>query len=56
MLEASRLNAKNPSLPFEDDTALKNRNIPDKLCAAVRQWLDDPYQQFEQMRIRGGVD
>ena len=56
MLEASRLNAKNPSLPFEDDTALKNRNIPDKLCAAVRQWLDDPYQQLEQMRIRGGVD
>lgn len=54
MLDASRPNAKNPFLPFEDDTAIKNQNVPEKLRGVIQQWLEEPYQRLEQLRTRLG--
>jgi len=54
MLNASRLNAKNPFLPFEDDTLVKNRHVPENLRGVVQQWLEEPYRQLEQLRLTLG--
>jgi hypothetical protein len=42
--------AKNPKLPFADDTEAKNRAAPEEMRQLARQWLDGVYQQLETQR------
>jgi hypothetical protein len=43
--------AKNPKLPFADDTVAKNRGAPEEMRRLARQWLDAVYQQLETKRV-----
>jgi hypothetical protein len=54
MRKVSRLNAKNPFLPFEDDCALKEQNVSENVRDAVEQWLVEPYRRLEQLRASIG--
>jgi hypothetical protein len=54
MLDASRRDAKNPSLPFEGDTVLKQQRVSENISAAVQRWLEGPYQQLELVRTKQG--
>jgi hypothetical protein len=47
----SRFHAKNPKMPFADDTAAKNRSAPEGMHQFARQWLDGVYQQLEAQRL-----
>lgn len=50
MLDAAKLNAKNPVLPFEDDTKEKNERATGKIRDLARQWLEPVYQELEKQR------
>lgn len=52
MFAASKMNAKNPVLPFEDDTKEKNERAPEEVRDLARQWLAKVYQQLEAERLR----
>ena len=54
MLKASRLNAKNPFVPFEKDAGSKKQNAAENLRGVVQQWLEEPYRRLEQLRTRLG--
>ncbi len=43
--------AKNPKLPFADDTAAKNRGAPEEMRRFARQWIEPIYQQLETQRL-----
>ncbi|HUD47747.1 MAG TPA: hypothetical protein VMR33_13015 [Candidatus Baltobacteraceae bacterium] len=43
--------AKNPVLPYVDDTDAKNRGAPEGMRGFARQWLDEVYQQLETQRL-----
>jgi hypothetical protein len=47
-----RFHAKNPALPFADDTEAKNRAAPEGMRRFARQWLDGVYQQLEAQRVK----
>ena len=49
-----RYHAKNPMLPFVDDTDAKNRGVPEEIRHRARQWLDGIYQQLETQRLARG--
>jgi hypothetical protein len=46
-----RFHAKNPALPFVDDTEVKNRTAPEGMRLFARQWLDGVYHQLEAQRL-----
>jgi len=46
-----RFHAKNPALPFADDTEARNRAAPEGTRRFARQWLDGVYQQLEAQRL-----
>jgi len=46
-----RFQAKNPALPFSDDTESKNRAASEEMRNAARQWLDGIYQRLEDRRL-----
>ena len=54
MLDAARLNAKNPALPFEPDSEAKRKFASTEIRDLTRQWLEPVYQQLETQRITGG--
>jgi len=50
MLSASKLNAKNPVLPFESDSETKRNSASPELRAITGRWLGGVYQQLERRR------
>lgn len=54
MLGVARLNAKNPVLPFEPDSAAKRNAASVEIRDLTRQWLETVYQQLESQRHAGG--
>ena len=50
MLSASKLNAKNPVLPFESDSETKRNSAAPELRAITERWLVGVYQQLERRR------
>ena len=51
MLRAARRDAKNPDIPFEDDTGRKQALAPPPLRAAADRWLAPRYDRLEQARV-----
>jgi hypothetical protein len=43
--------AKNPKLPFADDTEAKHRAAPQEIRRLAEQWLDGVYQQLDAQRL-----
>jgi hypothetical protein len=54
MMGAAKLNAKNPVLPFEPDSAKKNAAATTELRAVTHDWLDGAYQKLEWQRQSQG--
>jgi hypothetical protein len=54
MLDAARLNAKNPVLPFEADSQAKRQGAPEAIRAISRQWLEEVYGKLEGLRMERG--
>jgi hypothetical protein len=54
MMAASRMNARNPTLPFQIDGRAKINMATPEIRALAHQWLDDIYQQLESCRSRRG--
>jgi len=54
MLDAARMNAKNPVLPFEPDSQAKREALTSELRELTQQWLDGVYQQLEAQRLAHG--
>lgn len=50
MREAAQRDAKNPVLPFEDDTATKQRALAATSRTLVEQWVRPPYEALELAR------
>jgi len=50
MLASAQWNAKNPVLPFEEDSQSKRDLVSPEFRALTRQWLDGVYQQLEVRR------
>jgi hypothetical protein len=46
--------AKNPNLPFAEDTETKNRAAPEEIRRTAKQWLDGIYRQLEAQRLAQG--
>jgi hypothetical protein len=46
-----QFDAKNPLLPYADDTSAKARGVTDEIRGITRQWLDEPYQRLEARRL-----
>jgi len=51
MTRVSRFHAKNPVLPFEDDTLAKSRAATDEIREIARQWLNGTYEELEARRL-----
>jgi hypothetical protein len=47
MRKVARLNAKNPNLQFEDDSAAKNKQASEQLIQATERWLAPVYEQLQ---------
>ncbi len=54
MAVAAKRNAKNPFLPFEEDSKARQQSATDGIRALSRQWLDESYGQLEAERSRCG--
>ena len=54
MLAAARMNARNPTIPFQPDVQAKIAMATPELRALTHQWLDDIYQQLESGRRSHG--
>jgi hypothetical protein len=50
MLDAARLDAKNPVLPFEPDSEAKRRSAKAEMRTLTEQWLDGIYQRLQSQR------
>ena len=50
MLDAAKLDAKNPVLPFEADSEAKHRSATEESRALTEKWLQPIYQQLESKR------
>jgi hypothetical protein len=48
----SRLNAKNPSMLFRDDTEAKNQGAPEGMRQFARLWFGEVFQQLEEQRLK----
>ncbi len=46
-----QFDAKNPLLPFADDTLAKARGVTEEIRQVTRQWLEAPYQRLEARRL-----
>ncbi|HWD94751.1 MAG TPA: sulfotransferase [Verrucomicrobiae bacterium] len=56
MLDAARLDAKNPVLPFEADSQAKRDSATPETRALTERWLAEVYQRLESERqAQGGV-
>jgi hypothetical protein len=51
MMKAARLNAKNPALPFEEDSQAKRQGASEATRALARQWLEEIYVKLEGRRM-----
>jgi hypothetical protein len=51
-LAAARLDAKNPVLPFEDDSAEKRALATAAVREAAERWVGEPYRRLEEARRR----
>jgi hypothetical protein len=51
MTRVSRFNAKNPVLPFEDDTQFKRRVATEEIRRIARQWLNGTCEELEARRL-----
>jgi len=56
MLNAARMNAKNPVLPFAPDSEAKRKSVPSELRELTERWLDGVYQALEAQRRLQGLD
>lgn len=54
MSDAAKRNAKNPALPFEEDSQAKQRAVPEGARLIARQWLEEVYRQLEAARSERG--
>lgn len=54
MLDAARLDAKNPVLPFESDSQAKHDSATAETRVLTQQWLDGVYHQLESQRQAQG--
>jgi hypothetical protein len=54
MMAAALMNAKNPVLPFEEDTRAKREGASPEIRALTRQWLEGVYGQLETVRLERG--
>jgi hypothetical protein len=52
MEAAARLDAKNPALPFEDDSEGKRASATAAVRHAVERWAAQPYRRLEEARRR----
>jgi hypothetical protein len=52
--EAAGRNAKNPVLPFEEDSEAKRQRAPEEIRLVARQWLEEVYRQLEARRMEHG--
>lgn len=52
--EVTRMNAKNPVLPFEPDSQTKRASVTVELRDLTHRWLDGVYEQLEAQRSAGG--
>jgi hypothetical protein len=52
MQAASRLDAKNPFLRFEDDTEAKARAATDLIRQMADRWIGPVYAELEAIRVR----
>ena len=52
MAGAVRFDAKNPFLPFTDDTLAKAQGVTEEIRQITRQWLDAAYQRLEARRLK----
>lgn len=50
MLEAARMNAKNPVLPFEQDSSAKRESASAEIRRLTHDWLEGVYEQLEMRR------
>ncbi|WP_224249882.1 sulfotransferase [Hyalangium gracile] len=50
MREAALLDAKNPVLPFQDDTAVKQQTLKPAAREQVERWVRPPYEALEAAR------
>jgi hypothetical protein len=51
MRHASQFNAKNPSLPFENDIASKRRDASSEVREMVSKWIMPFYERLEALRL-----
>lgn len=56
MRRAARLDAKNPALDFDDDTAAKNLEAGDGLRREAERWARPVYEQLEEARRAADTD
>jgi hypothetical protein len=54
LVQASQLNAKNPSVPFADDSKSKQQKATAEIRAAAEQWLYPVYHELETARVERG--
>ncbi len=52
MSRACQFQAKNPALPFADDTESKKRAATDEIRQIARKWLDEVYRDLEACRLK----
>jgi len=52
----SQFHAKNPMLPFADDTLVKKQCATEEIRQAAVRWLDPVYQQLEVQRLAQSDD
>jgi hypothetical protein len=50
MIEATRYDAKTPSLTFAPDSEAKQRGASAATRTAAERWLHDPYSRLEALR------
>lgn len=52
MNRACQFQAKNPALPFADDTEIKKQATTDEIRQLSRKWLDKVYRDLEACRLK----
>ncbi len=54
MADSAKLSAKNPFLPFEEDSQAKRHGASQEIRVVAGQWLDGVYRQLEALRLERG--
>jgi hypothetical protein len=55
MRAATQFDAKNPPLPFEDDTESKDRAATDLIRQMADRWIGPVYAELEAIRRSSGT-